>query len=145
MTALLSILRAVRGWRRHQHHTVDGSAQRHESFKITDKARNRALLHKDRSVFSRTDLLGHREGNFSNPIYQSEVGRAFEIDDRGIRANDRANRSGALLNNVDSRLAGFVGHDHVPWIWDDRKQCLVPATESSRAEEYARLQTGSAA
>ena len=29
-------------------------------------------------------------------------------------------------------LVGFVGHDGLPWVWEDSKQCWLPVTELSR-------------
>jgi hypothetical protein len=104
---------------------------------------------KARKSYSAGSKVGHYASFGANP-----AGRDRNIND-SLKGNSndaaRVSESGGLVKVYDwsSRAAdlrqwgdwrvrsGFIGHDGLPWFWEESRSCWVPVTESSHAGAYA--------
>jgi hypothetical protein len=55
--------------------------------------------------------------------------RALEINEGSLSAGNRRNLTGDAGNVLDNRFLGFVGHDGLPWLWEESRSCWLPATK----------------
>jgi hypothetical protein len=57
-----------------------------------------------------------------------------------IKVYDWSNRAADLGQCNDWRIrSGFIGHDGLPWLWEEGRSCWLPVTESSRASRSKEI------
>lgn len=134
---------AFRRWLGHQKNAVQGGAQTSYSLDVSDKMRDYDAINDN--AFSRKicNLSRNFNGNFANASNQPIERGAFKINEGSIGACNGRYAAGCTRDVFyDLSSLGFVGHNDIPWLWEARKRCWLPATESSYSDAYAILRNG---
>jgi hypothetical protein len=118
---MMSLIRRAFGfWFRHEKNCIKRRPKAFDGFYIPYKMRDDNTNH--HPSFGDRSHLGCLKGDLPNSVQKFRVGGALEIDEW-------------------RRHIGFVGHDGIPWLYDDDDEDWLPVTKSRRyAFAYAALQ-----
>jgi hypothetical protein len=133
MKALISP--SLWGWIGQQFDSCYRAFQSRHSLRAHSKMGDGLAFSNDRSV---NGCVNKRfKSDVCDSLIEPKIRGSFEINNRGNSAADCGQ------GNLGDwrRHCGFIWHDGVPWLWESSKECWLPVTESSRADEYADLQS----
>lgn len=138
-----SIRRAFWRWFGHQKNVVDGGAQAPQSGQVASKMRNDNTVYGNPAIGAGCDQPVGFQSNLANSIEQPNGAGVFKVKEGRVSAGDGGDLtrvSGNILGDDWRSHCGFIGHDGLPWLFDDDAQDWLPVTQTKWAGRYAAMQ-----